>query len=72
MPKIDLSFSGYLRNVRVEQATDIDGNKVDVRSWPAAKLCKALEDGELFISLGSHLYETSKSSINLQDFQPAL
>lgn len=73
MPQIDLSFTGYLRGVTIERAVDVDGKVVDVRSWPAQKLCKALEDSELFISLGTHLYEGSnKSSINLSDFQPAL
>ena len=69
MPKISFAFEGYCRTT-VETATDVDGKTVNVESMSAEELCKKLEDGDLFISIGDHIYKSRKSEISITDFEP--
>lgn len=69
MPKIDFNFSGSLQGVIVTEATNSQGDEVDVRKLSAPELCRRLESGELFISLGKHLYDSDDAEIILEDFQ---
>jgi hypothetical protein len=69
MPKIDFCFSGFCQGVKVSEATDIDGNTVDVSGWDSIELVSQLEKGELFISLGDYLYESHKNEIEIFDFE---
>jgi hypothetical protein len=68
MPKIDFCFSGYVRGANVTEVTDANGKQVSVSDLDAKTLAKKLESGELFISLGDHLYENRKGEIELFDF----
>jgi len=73
MPKIDLSFQGWVRGAQVSKATDAEGQEIDVSKWSSKRLVKALGDGKVFISLGDFLYDNRKDSeIELFDFEPAL
>lgn len=69
MPKIDFTFHGSLQGVIITDATNVDGDKVDVRGMSAPELCRKLEAGELFISLGNHLYDSDDAEIVMEDFQ---
>lgn len=69
MPKIDFCFSGWVRGVNVTEATDDEGNTVDVSKMDAGDLARDLENGKLFISLGDYLYQNRKSEIELTDFE---
>ena len=68
MPKIDFTFQGSLKGVIVTDASDSNGDKVDVREMSAPELCRKLEAGELFISLGNHLYDSDGAEIIMEDF----
>lgn len=68
MPQINLSFRGYCR-ADVSEATNVNGETVDVTEMAAESLCEALEKGELFISLGDHLYSSGKNEIEIFDFE---
>lgn len=69
MPNISFAFEGYARTT-VDVATDPQGNVVDVSTMSAKELCEKLEDGDLFISLGDHIYNSRKSEISITDFEP--
>jgi len=70
MPKIDFSFSGWVRGAIITEATDTTtGNPVDVREMSGPELERKLDSGELCISLGDHLYENRKSEIEMFDFE---
>jgi hypothetical protein len=68
MPKLDLCFSGWLRGADIKKATDQNGKTIDVVGMPADELAKKLNAGELFISLGDHLYNSNDSEIEMFDF----
>lgn len=68
MPKIDFSFQGWVRGAEVTEATDVEGETVDVSAMDADTLAKKLQAGELFISLGDYLYESRKNEIEMFDF----
>ena len=69
MPKIDLCFSGWVRGVEVSKASNDNGEAVDVSNMEADELARKLEKGELFISLGDHLYEGDDEEVCLFDFE---
>lgn len=70
MPKLDFSFSGYVRGAEIDTATNAAGERVDVSKLAGEQLAQKLEQGELFISLGDHLYRSGKSEIEIFDFAP--
>ena len=69
MPKIDLCFSGWVRGVEVSKASNDNGEAVDVSNMEADELARKVEKGELFISLGDHLYEGDDEEVCLFDFE---
>lgn len=69
MPRVDFCFQGYVLGASVDKATDVNGKEVDVSKMNAKTLADKLEKGELFISLGDHLYEGRKNECKLHDFQ---
>jgi len=69
MPKIDFTFQGNVRGATITQATGVKGNPVDVRQMPAPTLERLLNAGELFITLGDHLYENDEAEIEISDFE---
>lgn len=69
MPRIDFSFSGWVRNADVTKATDCNGKEVDVSAMDDEELAKKLRIGELFISLGDHLYVSNKEEVEIFDFE---
>ena len=69
MPQIDFSFQGWVRGADVTDATNAQGEKVDVSNMDAKELAEKLEKGELFISLGDHLYDNKDSEIEIFDFE---
>ena len=71
MPRLDFTFSGYVRGVEIDTATNAAGESVDVSKLSGEQLADKLERGELFISLGDHLYTNNKSEIELSDFSPS-
>lgn len=68
MPRISFNFRGWVSRANVTEATNIDGETVDVSEMPATDLAAKLEAGELFISLGDHLYSSGDSEIIMDDF----
>jgi hypothetical protein len=72
MPKIDFDFRGYVRGANITEATNADGEKVDVSKMSGTELQNRLNDGELCITLGDHLYESSKNEIEMLDFEATL
>ena len=71
MPKINLCFSGWVRGADVTKATrdtDTGTESVDVSDMPAEELARKLKAGELFISLGDHLYDADDNEIEMFDF----
>lgn len=70
MPSINFSFSGWVRGAEITSATDPStGDEVDVSSMSAKDLTKKLEAGELQISLGDFLYQSSrKTEVEMFDF----
>jgi len=68
MPKISFCFQGHINGVEVTKASDVEGKQVDVSNMDADKLCRKLNDGELFISLGDYLYKNNNEEIELYDF----
>lgn len=71
MPKIDLCFSGWLRGVNVETATDHEGNTVDVSKMDSDELCNKLSNGELLVSLSDCMDNASDEEIEIFDFEEA-
>lgn len=70
MPRIDLCFSGWLRGVEVKQASDVQGQVVDVSEMPTDELVRKLKAGELFVSLGELLDECNRGEeIELSEFE---
>mgnify|MGYP003332393566 CR=1 FL=1 len=69
MPKIDLCFSGWVRNAEVVKATTVDGKAVDVTDMESSELASKLRAGELFVSLAELLDETDDTEIELFDFE---
>jgi|3_EtaG_2_1085321.scaffolds.fasta_scaffold00329_27 hypothetical protein len=70
MPNITFTFSGWVRD-EINTAHDIYGKDVDVSKMPAAELAEKLEEGDLFISLGDHIYSSMKNEVELSDFAAA-
>lgn len=69
MPRISFSFSGWVSGANITQASDVEGNWVDVSEMSEAELVKKLANGELFISLGDHLYDSLDREIEIFDFE---
>ena len=70
MPRIDLCFSGWLRGVEVNKASDVQGQVVDVSEMPTDELVRKLKAGELFVSLGELLDECNRGEeIELSEFE---
>ena len=69
MPKIDFTFTGWVRGALITEAADTEGNKVDVSQMPPTELEQKLSAGDLTISLGTHLYESDKADIEMTDFE---
>jgi len=72
MPSINLCFQGYINGVEVTKATNADGESVDVSEMSEGELCRKLNAGELFVSLGDLLYEGDDEEIELHDFAPGI
>jgi hypothetical protein len=68
MPKISFCFSGWVNGANIKQATDQNGKSVDVSTMSPSELSQKLTDGELFISLGDHLYANEDAEIEMFDF----
>ena len=68
MPRIDLSFEGWLVGVDITTAMDQFGNDVDVSILGSDELAKKLQTGELLLSFESALQNCDDSSIELHDF----
>lgn len=68
MPRIVFSFRGWC-DTEITRATNSKGEPVDVSNWTGDRLAKALEAGEIFISLGDHLYSARKNEIEMFDFE---
>lgn len=66
MPIIDLTFSGYVRGAVITHANNTVGETVDVREMSSPELVRKLESGELFISLGDHLYSNHDADIEME------
>lgn len=69
MPKIDFCFSGWVRGVEIKEATDVEGNKVDVSEMSSEVLADKLEAGELFISLADNLHNGKDEEVQIFDFE---
>jgi hypothetical protein len=69
MPKMDFDFRGFVRGANITEATNPDGEKVDVSKMSGTELQNRLNDGELSISLGDHLYESRKNEIEMTDYE---
>ncbi len=67
MPKINFSFRGY-GSSNIEEATNAEGNTVNVSAMDADILADKLEKGELFISLVDHVYGHRKNEVEIFDF----
>jgi|APSaa5957512535_1039671.scaffolds.fasta_scaffold104524_2 hypothetical protein len=68
MPEISFCFQGWAIT-NLDTAYDVDGNTVDVSQLCGEVLAAKLEQSELFISLGDHLYTSRKSEVEITDFQ---
>lgn len=71
MPKIDFCFSGWVRGAEITQATNSEGQTVDVSQMPTTELVQKLEAGELTVSLGDHLYASRKNEVEMFDWTPS-
>ena len=70
MSSISFTFSGYITSADIKNATDINGNLVDVEDMSDKELVKKLQNGDLFISLGNYLYENHRrAEIKISDFE---
>ena len=72
MPKIDFCFSGWVRGAEIKEATDAEGQTVDVSAMDGETLADKLQKGELLIALGDYLYDNKDSEIEITDFEEAL
>lgn len=69
MPKIDFCFSGFVQGADINECVNFAGQPVDVSKMNPKELAAKLEKGELFISLGDHLYCSRKNEIEIFDFE---
>ena len=73
MPRIDFCFQGWVRGAEINTATrpksDGEVETVDVSNMSGEELSAKLNEGELFISLGDHLYDNKEASIEIHDFE---
>lgn len=72
MPRIDFSFSGWVRGADVTECTDDQGNPVDVSEMDNEQLAELLEKGELFISLSECLDNCKDNEVEIFDYEGSL
>jgi hypothetical protein len=69
MPKLSFSFRGWVSRADIIKASDVNGKEIDVSQMKTDELEKKLNSGELFISLGDHLYSSGDAEIEMVDFE---
>lgn len=72
MPKMNFNFQGYIDGASITEASDVNGETVDVSEMSASELGQKLNAGDLFISLGDYLYESDDAEIEITAFEPKL
>ena len=73
MPKVSLSFSGWIRNVDVTTAYDLKNEKeieeIDVSSMSSEELVRKLKNGELFLGFVETYKKASDVETELFDYE---